>query len=56
MFGQNVVFYTLKYLVHVIITGLQMYLFSAKQGKEGFEPKVDPVIRQKCKSLMKFNR
>jgi phage-related protein len=53
---QNVGFYTLKYLVYVIITGLQMHLLSAKQGKEDFESKVDPVIRQQCKKSVKFSR
>jgi hypothetical protein len=33
---QTVGFYTLKYLAHVIITGLQMYLLSAKQAKDYF--------------------
>jgi len=30
---QNLGFYTLKYLAHVIINGRQMYLLSAEQGK-----------------------
>ena len=54
MSEQNVGFYTLKYLVHAIITGYQMFLLSAKQGKEVFEPTVDSVIRQQCKKHTKF--